>query len=163
MVGHSLFARRRFKQRNGGFAPPTLPSEIQVSGNISTKGSPGIAQGLKCTCDRLFSDGSGISREIRPPSWMRRGPVLALEKRAGHRLVLRENANHERPKPLLRSDWTIYRGGAVFVKRQPADSHRGLRHSRAGLIDMMATGSHGPVRVPANSFSSNRPSTRSAR
>ena len=46
---------------------------------------------------------------------MRRGPVLALEKRAGHRLVLRENANHERPKPLLRSDWTIYRGGAVFV------------------------------------------------
>jgi hypothetical protein len=58
---------------------------------------------------------AAISREIRPPSWMRRGPVLALGKRAGHHLVLRENANHERPKPLLRSDWTIYRGGAVFV------------------------------------------------
>jgi len=38
-----------------------------------------------------------------------------MGKRTGHRLVLRENANHERPKPLLGSDWTIYRGGAVFV------------------------------------------------
>ena len=45
----------------------------------------------------------------------------AADEVPGEPLDGQENANHERPKPLLRSDWTIYRGGAVSSSNETVD------------------------------------------